>query len=166
MQVAALRFGTSYFQKYYLVRHRLWLLSLPQHYTYGFDFVSSFNTVRFFGSVFGAVGVLGGVLGCATGTFSFVLPVLRLSGVSTVSGRSLRAHCPRYHQLQSLLSLSIALSKQRTSRLVVRWVTTSEYPLLYVFDFVAHAEGMCQWTYKVARARQHISISVKTFRKS
>jgi hypothetical protein len=35
------------------------------------------------------------------------------------------------------LPVRSALFKQRTGGLVVRWVTTSEYPLLYVFvDFV------------------------------
>jgi hypothetical protein len=33
------------------------------------------------------------------------------------------------------LPVRSALFKQRTGGLVVRWVTTSENPLLYVFDF-------------------------------
>jgi hypothetical protein len=33
------------------------------------------------------------------------------------------------------LPVRSALFKQRTGGLVVRWVTTSEYPLLYVFAF-------------------------------
>jgi hypothetical protein len=33
------------------------------------------------------------------------------------------------------LPVRSALSKQRTGGLVVRWVTTNEYPLLYVFGF-------------------------------
>ncbi|KAF1924624.1 hypothetical protein M421DRAFT_72161, partial [Didymella exigua CBS 183.55] len=33
------------------------------------------------------------------------------------------------------LPVRSALFKQRTGGLVVRWVTTSEYPLLYVFIF-------------------------------
>jgi hypothetical protein len=35
------------------------------------------------------------------------------------------------------LSVSSALFKQRTGGLVVRWVTTSEYPLLYVLPVFA-----------------------------
>jgi hypothetical protein len=38
--------------------------------------------------------------------------------------------------LKTRLPVRSALFKQRTGGLVVRWVTTSEYPLLYVF---AHA---------------------------
>jgi hypothetical protein len=34
------------------------------------------------------------------------------------------------------LPVRSALFKQRTGGLVVRWVTTSEYPLLYVFGFL------------------------------
>ena len=34
------------------------------------------------------------------------------------------------------LPVRSALFKQRTGGLVVRWVTTSEYPLLYVFAFL------------------------------
>jgi len=33
------------------------------------------------------------------------------------------------------LPVRSAVLKQDTGRLVVRWVTTGEYPLLYVFDF-------------------------------
>jgi hypothetical protein len=35
--------------------------------------------------------------------------------------------------LKTRLPVRSALFKQRTGGLVVRWVTTSEYPLLYVF---------------------------------
>jgi hypothetical protein len=37
--------------------------------------------------------------------------------------------------LKTRLPVRSALFKQRTGGLVVRWVTTSEYPLLYVFVF-------------------------------
>ncbi|KAF1927747.1 uncharacterized protein M421DRAFT_421591 [Didymella exigua CBS 183.55] len=37
--------------------------------------------------------------------------------------------------LKTRLPVRSALFKQRTGGLVVRWVTTSEYPLLYVFAF-------------------------------
>jgi hypothetical protein len=39
--------------------------------------------------------------------------------------------------LKTRLPVRSALFKQRTGGLVVRWVTTSEYPLLYVFAFLA-----------------------------
>jgi hypothetical protein len=35
-----------------------------------------------------------------------------------------------------MLPVRSALFKQRTGGLVVRWVTTSEYPLLYVYTFI------------------------------
>jgi hypothetical protein len=38
--------------------------------------------------------------------------------------------------LKTRLPVRSALFKQRTGGLVVRWVTTSEYPLLYVFAFL------------------------------
>ena len=49
----------------------------------------------------------------------------RLSIVSTYDHRTLKTRLP----------VRSALFKQRTGGLVVRWVTTSEYPLLYVFVF-------------------------------
>jgi hypothetical protein len=43
-----------------------------------------------------------------------------------------------HRTLKTRLPVRSALFKQRTGGLVVRWVTTSEYPLLYVFAvFVA-----------------------------
>jgi hypothetical protein len=44
-----------------------------------------------------------------------------------------------HRTLKTRLPVRSALFKQRTGGLVVRWVTTSEYPLLYVFVF---APGM------------------------
>jgi hypothetical protein len=41
-----------------------------------------------------------------------------------------------HRTLKTRLPVRSALFKQRTGGLVVRWVTTSEYPLLYVFVFV------------------------------
>jgi hypothetical protein len=38
-----------------------------------------------------------------------------------------------------------ALFKQRTGGLVVRWVTTSEYPLLYVFAFLHQRDNRIDW---------------------
>jgi hypothetical protein len=38
-----------------------------------------------------------------------------------------------HRTLKTRLPVRSALFKQRTGGLVVRWVTTSEYPLLYVF---------------------------------
>ena len=40
-----------------------------------------------------------------------------------------------HRTLKTRLPVRSALFKQRTGGLVVRWVTTSEYPLLYVFGF-------------------------------
>lgn len=40
-----------------------------------------------------------------------------------------------HRTLKTRLPVRSALFKQRTGGLVVRWVTTSEYPLLYVFSF-------------------------------
>src|SRR5690242_11854760 len=40
-----------------------------------------------------------------------------------------------HRTLKTRLPVRSALFKQRTGGLVVRWVTTSEYPLLYVFLF-------------------------------
>ena len=41
-----------------------------------------------------------------------------------------------HRTLKTRLPVRSALFKQRTGGLVVRWVTTSEYPLLYVFVFL------------------------------
>jgi hypothetical protein len=41
-----------------------------------------------------------------------------------------------HRTLKTRLPVRSALFKQRTGRLVVRWVTTSEYLLLYVFLFL------------------------------
>jgi hypothetical protein len=40
-----------------------------------------------------------------------------------------------HRTLKTRLPVRSALFKQRTGGLVVRWVTTSEYPLLYVFCY-------------------------------
>jgi hypothetical protein len=42
-----------------------------------------------------------------------------------------------HRTLKTRLPVRSALFKQRTGGLVVRWVTTSEYPLLYVFCILA-----------------------------
>ena len=48
-----------------------------------------------------------------------------------------------HRTLKTRLPVRSALFKQRTGGLVVRWVTTSEYPLLYVFGIFWHLkEGM------------------------
>src|SRR5690242_18052049 len=44
-----------------------------------------------------------------------------------------------HRTLKTRLPVRSALFKQRTGRLVVRWVTTSEYLLLYVFVFARSA---------------------------
>jgi hypothetical protein len=53
-----------------------------------------------------------------------------------------------HRTLKTRLPVRSALFKQRTGGLVVRWVTTSEYPLLYVFVFFffhpLHLEGTGQ----------------------
>ena len=43
-----------------------------------------------------------------------------------------------HRTLKTRLPVRSALFKQRTGGLVVRWVTTSEYLLLYVFDLFAN----------------------------
>jgi hypothetical protein len=43
--------------------------------------------------------------------------------------------------LKTRLPVRSALFKQRTGGLVVRWVTTSEYPLLYVFAIFWSSDG-------------------------
>ena len=43
-----------------------------------------------------------------------------------------------HRTLKTRLPVRSALFKQRTGGLVVRWVTTSEYPLLYVFAEILH----------------------------
>ena len=45
-----------------------------------------------------------------------------------------------HRTLKTRLPVRSALFKQRTGGLVVRWVTTSEYPLLYVFIFLLRAQ--------------------------
>lgn len=49
-----------------------------------------------------------------------------IAGIDTYDHRTLKTRLP----------VRSALFKQRTGGLVVRWVTTSEYPLLYVFVFL------------------------------
>jgi hypothetical protein len=46
-----------------------------------------------------------------------------------------------HRTLRTRLPVRSALFKQRTGGLVVRWVTTSEYPLLNVFLFLRCAEA-------------------------
>jgi hypothetical protein len=48
-------------------------------------------------------------------------------------------------QLIARLPVRSGLSKQDTGGLVVRWVTTSESPLLYIFIFFF--AGMFEWTF-------------------
>jgi hypothetical protein len=45
-----------------------------------------------------------------------------------------------HRTLKTRLPVRSALFKQRTGGLVVRWVTTSEYPLLYVFVFLPNCD--------------------------
>jgi hypothetical protein len=48
-----------------------------------------------------------------------------------------------HRTLKTRLPVRSALFKQRTGGLVVRWVTTSEYPLLYVFYLFAGPAEVC-----------------------
>ena len=58
-----------------------------------------------------------------------------------------------HRTLKTRLPVRSALFKQRTGGLVVRWVTTSEYPLLYVFDlFYAFIFAMYAETWGVVNA--------------
>jgi hypothetical protein len=55
-----------------------------------------------------------------------MIRILRQSLIFTYDHRTLKIELP----------VRSAVLKQCTGGLVVRWVTTGEYPLLYVFDFV------------------------------
>jgi hypothetical protein len=48
-----------------------------------------------------------------------------------------------HRTLKTRLPVRSALFKQRTGGLVVRWVTTSEYPLLYVFELFFDPFAAC-----------------------
>jgi hypothetical protein len=48
-----------------------------------------------------------------------------------------------HRTLKTGLPVRSALLKQRTGGLVVRWVTTSEYPLLYVFAYFVVCQDTC-----------------------
>ena len=48
-----------------------------------------------------------------------------------------------HRTLKTRLPVRSALFKQRTGGLVVRWVTTSEYPLLYVFLLLGQQKCFC-----------------------
>jgi hypothetical protein len=56
-----------------------------------------------------------------------------------------------HRTLKTRLPVRSALFKQRTGGLVVRWVTTSEYPLLYVFVFSLVYFIFCIVSFKVSR---------------
>ncbi|KAF2624991.1 hypothetical protein BU25DRAFT_373257, partial [Macroventuria anomochaeta] len=58
-----------------------------------------------------------------------------------------------HRTLKTRLPVRSALFKQRTGGLVVRWVTTSEYPLLYVFiSFLcSHHQSGCSNSITVQR---------------
>ena len=67
-----------------------------------------------------------------------------------------RLQIPRYSKIKGIMSngqettrlpVRSALFKQRTGGLVVRWVTTSEYLLLYVFDFLLPLRASCDRSY-------------------
>jgi hypothetical protein len=69
--------------------------------------------------------------------------MIRLYIVSTYDHRILRTRLP----------VRSALFKQDTGGLVVRWVTTSESPLLYVF--VCEADFLLLWGQKSVRSMHH-----------
>jgi hypothetical protein len=48
-----------------------------------------------------------------------------------------------HRTLNARLPVRSALFKQRTGGLVVKWVTISEYPLLYVFVFLVVVGNLC-----------------------
>jgi hypothetical protein len=66
------------------------------------------------------------ILGDGGSAFQLHLYMVNLTTADTYDHRTLKTRLP----------VRSALFKQRTGGLVVRWVTTSEYPLLYVFDFL------------------------------
>jgi hypothetical protein len=63
--------------------------------------------------------------------------------VSTYDHRTLKIELP----------VRSAVLKQCTGGLVVRWVTTSEYPLLYVFEVFARS-GVCSRTFLLGRGNE------------
>jgi hypothetical protein len=66
------------------------------------------------------------ILGDGGSAFQLHLYMVNLTTADTYDHRTLKTRLP----------VRSALFKQRTGGLVVRWVTTSEYPLLYVFVFL------------------------------
>ena len=56
--------------------------------------------------------------------------------ISIYTSEATRFFTYDHRTLKTRLPVRSALFKQRTGGLVVRWVTTSEYPLLYVFVFL------------------------------
>jgi hypothetical protein len=64
-----------------------------------------------------------------------------------------------HRTLKTRLPVRSALFKQRTGGLVVRWVTTSEYPLLYVFAFLfAHPGTSALSLRKIPYRLQHVVV--------
>ena len=64
-----------------------------------------------------------------------------------------------HRTLKPRLPVRSALFKQRTGGLVVRWVTTSEYPLLYVFElFCSAGHASTSWKFQHEH-RRLLSIS-------
>jgi hypothetical protein len=53
-----------------------------------------------------------------------------------------------HRTLKTRLPVRSTLFKQRTGGLVVRWVTTSEYPLLYVFCAFVNADAFCFFSWR------------------
>jgi hypothetical protein len=65
-----------------------------------------------------------------------------------------------HRTLKTRLPVRSALFKQRTGGLVVRWVTTSEYPLLYVFIFFCSAhEEHAPRNHRVHRATNPLLVT-------
>jgi hypothetical protein len=50
-----------------------------------------------------------------------------------------------HRTLKTRLPVRSALFKQRTGGLVVRWVTTGESPLLYVFAYIEQCYCFCRY---------------------
>jgi hypothetical protein len=70
-----------------------------------------------------------------------------------------------HRTLNTRLPVRSAIFKQRTGGLVVRWVTTSEYPLLYVFACVHFRCGL-KWNFCLLAQHQGQTVSTKEVAKT
>jgi hypothetical protein len=69
-----------------------------------------------------------------------------------INAQKLHSDTYDHRTLKTRLPVRSALFKQRTGGLVVRWVTTSEYPLLYVFAFLLQPRVMSTLSWVLGQA--------------